>query len=246
MSGRPQTWTAERIIAALRAWTATHDGTPPRARDWPQATSEHPHKRTVQERFGTWSAALRAADLDAPDTPSYGPRAAYGTWDRAAIIEAIVEWTDQHGQPPSMMDWSPPLAIHHGYPDRAERFRAQRPAWPYAAQVQKRFGTWNAAILAAEQIAMPSGIRRNSRAGRSGQPVHAWTRARVVDAIHAWACQHGRPPVYGDWWPRAQPDPRWPSMRTVTRCCGSFGAALRAAGYQPGNRGPQPKNPTVR
>ncbi len=55
-------WRAPEIIHALQSWTKEH-GYAPHTRDWARATSEHPNWSTVNNRFGGWNSALKAAGL---------------------------------------------------------------------------------------------------------------------------------------------------------------------------------------
>jgi hypothetical protein len=75
------------------------------------------------------------------------PRVARGYWTRAAIIDAIHEWTSTYGEPPRATDWRPATALRNGQPERAARF--SEGLWPHASTVLKRFGRWNDAIYAA-------------------------------------------------------------------------------------------------
>lgn len=61
----------------------------------------------------------------------------YATWTREAIVCAIQEWADEHGGiPPAASDWL--------------RARARGTVGTCSVdQVRRRFGTWNAAIIAA-------------------------------------------------------------------------------------------------
>lgn len=78
-------------------------------------------------------------------------------WTRELIIAALHEWTRLYGRTPSSVAWNPSLARSKGQLDLVERFYAGR--WPSTSIVQKRFGSWNAAIDAA-------GLPRN----RNGRP----------------------------------------------------------------------------
>jgi DNA invertase Pin-like site-specific DNA recombinase len=55
-------WPTGEIVHALRVWSEEH-GRVPRVRDWKRMTPGHPNYSTVLDRFGTWYAALAAADL---------------------------------------------------------------------------------------------------------------------------------------------------------------------------------------
>lgn len=61
-----------------------------------------------------------------------------------------------------------------------------------------------------------------------------WTEAEILQAINDWAAAHdGAPPTADDW--RNAGD--HPTYTTVVRVCGSWGSAMRAAGFEPRSRG---------
>lgn len=82
---------------------------------------------------------------------------------------------------------------------------------------------------------------------KNGDERKIWTREAVVLAIQEWAAEHGEPPAVCDWGPtyarilhdedRARrfevADGCWPHAVTVRRMCGSWAAALTAAGFEP-------------
>lgn len=237
---RQARWTDVAILDAIRAWTQAH-GRAPQSIDWTRAGADHPERSRVARVFrgrGGWAAALRQAGvLDQRVGSGVGGRG-YGQWSPSLILDRLDEWTECHARPPSVLAWNPSLAEIHGYPELAAQFRAANGWWPHSATVVAHFGGWNAAIEAAGLIALPPGVRRSSRAGMSGQPVEVWSAQRCVAAIREWAETHGdEPPRYADWWPATPRDVRYPCASTVARACGSFGRAVRAAGYLP-RRGP--------
>lgn len=69
-------------------------------------------------------------------------------WTQEAVIEAIREWALLYGDPPAIADWNPHQCEHvlHDY-ERPERYKAGY--WPSASWVVRRFGRWNAALVAA-------------------------------------------------------------------------------------------------
>lgn len=69
-------------------------------------------------------------------------------WTREAIVAAIHAWVDENGTIPAAFDWCPSNATAKGHPEKAEKFYAED-AWPWLAEVQRRFGSWNNAITAA-------------------------------------------------------------------------------------------------
>ena len=58
-------WSEREILAALRLWAA-REGRAPRPTDWTAGTVDHPQCNTVRLRFGSWKAALVAAELPLP------------------------------------------------------------------------------------------------------------------------------------------------------------------------------------
>lgn len=150
------------------------------------------------------------------------------------ILEAIRRWAHRYGLPPASIDWEPARARRMGQPLRAARFEAGE--WPTVRMVRGRFGSFNAAVLAA-------GLR----------PRTAPTRLRpnltgpdaIVEAIVEWTRRYGDIPTMADWDPvRARVlgqvwripryhDGDWPSARSVAHHFGSFAAAVSAAGLVP-------------
>ncbi|HEY1777056.1 MAG TPA: recombinase family protein [Solirubrobacteraceae bacterium] len=55
-------WTDNELVFALKQW-ALINGRSPVTTDWARATTEYPHAHTIYQHFGTWSQALRAAQL---------------------------------------------------------------------------------------------------------------------------------------------------------------------------------------
>jgi hypothetical protein len=53
-------WTEELIVYAIDLWHRSHLRTPT-VEEWETAGDNHPSRATVQRRFGSWSAAMRAA-----------------------------------------------------------------------------------------------------------------------------------------------------------------------------------------
>jgi hypothetical protein len=236
----PTRWTREAIVEAIQAWTV-EQGRAPQAQDWSAGSATHPERSTVAKAFrgaGGWAGALFAAGvLDMLETNGRGGRG-YATWTQGIILDRLDEWAEIHGDAPAVIDWNPALAELQGYPERAQVFRAAAGYWPHSSYVSRAFGRWNDALEDAGLIALPRGVHRTSRAGQTGEPVEVWTRERCLDAIREWAREHGgEPPRYTAWWPIAPQDARWPVSSTVARACGSFGRAIRDAGYAP-LRGP--------
>jgi hypothetical protein len=78
-------------------------------------------------------------------------RAARTRWTNERVIEAIVWWAAEHGEPPALLDFSPRHCFDRGDLERglhAERLIAEGHICWFMTAVH-RFGSWNAAILAA-------------------------------------------------------------------------------------------------
>jgi hypothetical protein len=91
-------WDEEQIISALCAFHREH-GRAPMVEEWIKASAAHPVPRTVEARFGSWNAALRAAGL---------PLNKHRIWEDEEIFTVIRDWTHRHGRPPRATDWARP------------------------------------------------------------------------------------------------------------------------------------------
>jgi len=74
---------------------------------------------------------------------------------RERIIEAIHEWHELFGEPPGARDWN--SAQRGCLPALDTRYASTGRKWPEASNVQRRFGSWNAAIAAAGLTPRPRG-----------------------------------------------------------------------------------------
>ena len=61
-------WTREAIVCAIQEWAARNDGIPPSAGNWGQDRARGDNRvcavNHVMNRWGTWSAAIRAAGFE--------------------------------------------------------------------------------------------------------------------------------------------------------------------------------------
>jgi hypothetical protein len=173
----------------------------------------------------------------APREPGSRPR-----FTSQQILTKIREWEASHGSPPTTKDWEPSRALATGQPWRAKRFAEGE--WPSLGMVQRRFGTFNAAIR---------------EAGFEPRPPRAPTcpssdseRDRILGAIVDWTRRYGAPPSQTDWdpsrarrtgqdWRAARfADGQWPSLRAVRRQFGTLSQAIEAVGLRarrPGEHG---------
>ncbi len=163
------------------------------------------------------------------------------------MIDAVADRTERFGSAPRLLNWSPALAHHAGRPELAELFDSERPRYPTASRVRQLFGSWHAALGAAEHRSTQSGLKRCSpRAAASAPATHttAWTQDEALEALRAHHRRHGQAPLY-EQWAAADPTGARPSTPTVLALCGSWNEALRQAGlairrHQPGRRADPP------
>lgn len=82
----------------------------------------------------------------------------------------------------------------------------------------------------------------------------SWSEPMIIEAIQAWAAEHGRAPLYKDW---ERAGPTWPASSAAAHRFGSWNAAIRAAGFEPRHHGfrrrprpvragPRPSRPSQR
>ena len=118
-------WEDWMILDALRA-DARRRGRPPTWKEWlkRERAGGRPGTAAVRRHFGSWNAALKAADLST--------RAQHGTrWKRATIIRLLQRDAKRLGRTPTSAEWE---AAH----DR-----------PWRWSIRRIFGSWTAALEAA-------------------------------------------------------------------------------------------------
>jgi hypothetical protein len=108
---------------------------------------------------------------------------------------------------------------HGGYPN-STAWASGTPEHPNANYVRSMFGTWAAFLGAC-----------GAEHGRT-RTIY-WTTERIIEAIQAWAREHGKPPAAKDWLATGVGHP---SNATVRDRFGSWNAGLEAAGFW--RRGP--------
>ena len=158
-------------------------------------------------------------------------------WTREAIVAAIRDWHRRTGRWPTVTDWTPSRARAAGRTEALALY--ERGGYPSAGTVKRAFRYWAAAMEAAGHLGSALPYRRFA-----APRVAEWTRGAIIAAIQRWADEHdGEPPSYQAWAPgmavrRGRPDMAeeyysgtWPPGSSVARAFGSWGAALRAAGF---------------
>jgi hypothetical protein len=122
---------------------------------------------------------------------------------RSEAIFAIRAWAEETGHPPRAAEWAPSE-------DPASKWAREYPRWPGQKTLHTIFGTWMAALEAA-------GYPPNRR---------AWDAGAITVALQRLARETGRVPMAQDL-ERAD----MPALGTIHHYFGSFGGALRAAGF---------------
>lgn len=142
-------WTREAVIDAIQLWASGHDGHPPTASQWmrasecgrfPAATTVYRSTVNKSAVFYYWADAIEAAGFPRPLVGIYGQRE---SWNKERIIEAIQQWTTEHGRTPMSLDWR-----------YAQRGR------PVFNTVVRHFGSWANGVEAA---GFPRPRRRGGR-----------------------------------------------------------------------------------
>jgi len=132
--------TRERVLQALREWSAEH-GRAPYQQEWgwragpgsPWVTEfpRWPSASSVRTHFNSWNGALRAAEL---------PLRRRSGWTSDEILDAIRGWTAERASAPTYADF---------------RGASDRTRVPDPKTVAARFGNWRAALAAASDRPPP-------------------------------------------------------------------------------------------
>lgn len=192
---QPETWSEQRILAALRAWI-DEVGLPPRSYEWCPASArgagligaqeckwerEHPRwpgNTTVYRYFSSWPAALEAAGIK----PLWPPRPAGTVAERVAAARRLEE------------DGLSVRAIADAIGVKPDTVRRYLKAHPCRACAEPVVGASKLCHVCAT---------------RGGNP-QRWSREEVIAAVHRWADLEGRVPTSADWRPtRHGGSPRW-------------------------------------
>lgn len=135
-----------------------------------QQTNDAKHRRRgTCERCGSDTkysgkgsvAVSRVCKACAPDE--------YRKWDEKAIIAAIRRWETAHGSQPVSREWLISSPENSGYPD--------------VGVIQKRFGSWNAAIKAAGYEPLPPGRRTPEGDERMRIALTKWSQETIIREI---------------------------------------------------------------
>jgi DNA invertase Pin-like site-specific DNA recombinase len=147
------------------------------------------------------TVTIDRADWTRLAPPGHRQLAPASAWSEAEMIGALQAWADRHARSPRRVEWERAGSAHPG-----------------SLTVCKHFGNWNRALRKA-------GLPPVARPAR-----HPWTDEEIVEALRAWAKQHGRAPAHLDWALGAR---ERPCAQTVWCRFGSWTRALHAAGLTP-------------
>lgn len=197
-------WDRARLILLLQE-RARQLGRTPQRNDFPVAAPEAPHYRTFAYHFGSWTGALRAADLVATDIVARDLSSA-PEWTDAQLIKILRDAAERLRRPP----------------ERADFVHATGRS-PHYNTFKRRFGGWRGALQAAG-LPDPAGERRRF-VGRH------WGDADLLAALRREAARLGRPPTTRDF---RLASAKTPSATTVVKRFGGWWNALAAAGLLPG------------
>ncbi len=128
-------------------------------------------------------------------------------WGAEEIVAALRAWAEEHGAPPSGLDWNPTE-------DTTLQWAREYPRWPATGQVRYTFGSWGQALEAA-------GLGTRNR---------RWDRKSIIAAFHAFAERHNRSPTTAE----LEGENELPSRETIVRHCGSLDAFREALEAQKG------------
>ena len=70
------------------------------------------------------------------------------SWDRASILRALRQWVGETGSAPRRVDWCGERPGHAGAAQR--KWMDEHPRWPSSSCVAGHFGSWSAALEAAD------------------------------------------------------------------------------------------------
>lgn len=218
------TWNKERVIAALKDWTAVH-GRPPAVSEW---TAKNTNGRlTVRSSNQVWA-------WEYPRWPSYG-----------TVIRLFARWN-------TALETAG-LPVHVRHPDTpllervqdTERLSRQGKPIKEIAEIIGVSTTTVRLYLNAKPCPSCGGPVISPHSFRCREcaianlPTTSWTKEEILTRIHEWNIQHGQPPAADEWggnpskmgesqWIRESP--HWPPTSAVQIVFGSWTAALVAAG----------------
>jgi hypothetical protein len=119
--------------------------------------------------------------------------------DDGGPIAAVKAWAGEHGHPPA----------------RRDSDDADAGVLPSHVTASRLFGSWADLVEAAGFHARRRHrLRPPPRRHAATREAH-WTRERIVDAIKAWAVEHGEPPCSTDWRTRGEGRPTEANARKV-------------------------------
>jgi DNA-binding CsgD family transcriptional regulator len=219
--GGPGRWSADSVLAAIRAWAA-HTGDAPRSYECSPATARS--LGLVNERVAKW-------ERDWPHWPGADTvRRFFGSWSQGLTAAGYPR------RPP------PELSLRERV-EAAARLRANGQTLAAIADQLGVHATTVGTYLRASPCpgcGEPVVSARRCLRCTLEQARPGWEQHEIVDAIRAWVAETGAPPSSTDWGAAGGPSakwvrerPRWPGLAVVRRRFGSWEAAIDAAGHEP-------------
>lgn len=254
---RPSDWDHDSIVAALR--THARDGVAPTGSSWYTKADDRPTYAIVCRVFGTWGAAVEAAELERPpsgpqrrtskrqETPAAAaepgsdveadePTTSDGEVPEPAETEAALFAARKKRRKPYTRD-EVEIAYRqffdeHGRPPGHVDFKtcAYLPS-PLSAARAFDVATHSDLIEALGWPRPTKATRYSEEAVTRRVPRGAkWTREQLIERLQDWAAAHdGNAPTSYDW-RLATED--WPTTDNVMKLFGSWRAGVEAAGLR--------------
>lgn len=111
-----------------------------------------------------------------------------GSWTKDQIMAKAWEWAHAYGSTPEADDWSPALAKSNARepdPEKSQRWLAGD--WPSTATVQRKFGSWNAMVDAAQLPRNEPDRSKPKRVAGEMDRLPEWTGWELIPSYRARA-----------------------------------------------------------
>jgi hypothetical protein len=165
-------WKPEQIIAALGDWTIQH-GWPPAQADWrSDSTGARPSASVAAHHFGSWTAALEAADI----LPPFLRR-----WNRREVVAAMRAFAREHDRAPTSIDWRQRTTEHPGAGTISKiSAHGRRASSPPASNPTRSPGIASGSSRHCVTGRSSTAGHHADRSGRPATPTHARPTTKTV------------------------------------------------------------------